>query len=248
MSQLTWDDTGERLFEAGIDRGVLYVDGQGVPWNGLIAVERSAVGGDITPRHYDGVRYHNQAANEEFQGKIEAFTYPDEFAVCDGTVEADHGLFMTHQTKKEFGLCYRTQVGDDVSGLDRSYKIHLIYNAKASPTKQKHESLNDKIDPFNFAWDIVTRPPEFVGYKPTAYFVIDSRKAPEEVLEELEGILYGTDQDDPRLPSAAELINMFTTYDASYFDAGWLTETYYATIDAGDISETYTDTIDGGSP
>lgn len=249
MSRLVWHAVGERTFEVGVDRGVLYIQGSpGVPWIGLIAVNEQPVGGDVTPYYLDGIKYINHVANEEFEATIEAYTYPEEFAQCDGTLSVANGLFATQQPKKSFGLSYRTKVGNDVDGIDHAYKIHLVYNATAAPTQKANNSLSNEIDPFNFNWAIFTRPPTMQGVKPTAHFIIDSRDVPIDLLKTVEDILYGSADNNPRLPSVPELQFIFGEYQTSVFDAGFLTDTYFNEFDAGVVPEPQTSTIDGGSP
>lgn len=248
MARLTWDAAGEKVFEAGVDRGVLFVSGVGVPWNGLISVAEQTEGGDVVPHYIDGHVYLNQPRTQEFRATIEAFTYPEEFGVCEGVMEVQHGLHTTNQKKSSFGLCYRTMVGNDLEGIAHGYKLHIIYNAKAGPSDRSNLSNSRLETPENFSWDILTKPPEVVGHSPTAHFVIDSRKTPSVLLEQIEDILYGSDGVDPRLPSAKELLYLFESYQASVFDAGYLGETYYATFDSGVVPEAQTSTIDGGSP
>ena len=249
MAQLVWNVVGERFFETGIDHGVLYVGGaNGVAWNGLLAVSESPSGGDVSPFYVDGIKYLNYASAEEFEATIEAYTYPDEFEACDGTVSVGHGLSATQQAKKSFGLCYRTKIGNDLDGINHAYKVHLIYNATASPSNQENRSIGESIEPFNFSWKIVTKPPTMIGYKPTAHFVIDSRETPSDLMNQISDILYGSLASPPRLPSVGELISIFTTYQVSVFDAGNLTDTYYSTIDAGNVGDPYTAIVDGGTP
>lgn len=250
MTRLVWNAVGERFFEAGVDRGVLYIEGaEGVPWNGLVSVSESPSGGDITPYYVDGIRYINYCSLEEFEATIEAYTYPDEFAQCEGTVPIKYGLFATQQPKKSFGLAYRTKIGNDVDGIDHGYKIHLVYNAMVEPTPRANKTLTESIEPDNFSWHIVTKPPSFVGYKPTAHFVIDSREVPSDLIIRIENILYGSVVDSPRLPSVLELISIFDDYETSVFDAGHLTEPYFSTFDRGSLPDAIqTSTIDGGSP
>lgn len=249
MSRIVWDAAGERLFETGVSKGVLYVNGRpGVPWNGLLSVAEAPDGGEVTPYYVDGVKYLDFVSNEEFKAIIEAYTYPEEFGECDGTLPAGNGLFVTHQPKKSFGLSYRTNVGNDLDGLDHAHRTHIVYNATAAPTNRANKTVGDTIDPDNFSWEITTRPPIFSGYKLTAHFVIDSRETPSDLMNDVEDILYGTEGSEPRLPSAEELMFIFESYQASILDAGHLTEEYYSTFDSGHISETQTSTIDGGSP
>lgn len=249
MTRLKWDVVGERTFETGVDRGVLYVDGSGgVPWNGLISVSESPSGADLSEYYIDGIKYLQLLATEEFTATIDAFTYPDEFAACDGTRPVGNGLFVTQQPRKEFSLSYRTKVGNDVDGVDLSYKIHLVYNSLAAPSSRQHNSLSENVEPLNFSWQISTKPPRFAGYKPTAHLVIDARDTPSDLLATIEDILYGTAIAAPRIPSADELIFLFNSYQASFFDAGYLTESYYNGFDAGLIADPQTALIDGGTP
>jgi len=247
MTRLMWNAVGERTFEAGVDQGILFIEGiDGVPWNGLVAVSESPSGGDITPYYIDGIKYLNHVANEEFEATIEAYTYPEEFAQCEGVSLVKNGLFATQQPKKSFGLAYRTKVGNDVDGVDHAYKIHLVYNAMAEPTDRPNNTISDSVDPFNFSWDIVTKPPTFTSYKPTAHFVIDSRDVPSILIELVEDILYGSDASASRLPPVSELLFIFNEYDSEVLDAGTLVEDYYITIDSGVVPEPQTSTIDGG--
>lgn len=249
MTQLVWSAVGERVFEAGIDRGVLYVDGaDGVAWNGLVSVAESPSGGEVTSYYIDGIKYHNSVASEEFEATIEAYTYPEEFGQCDGTVPVKYGLFATQQPKKSFGLCYRTKIGNDVDGIDHGYKLNLVYNAMASPTDRPNNTISESIDAYNFSWKIVTRPPMMTGYKPTAHFVIDSREVPDDLMIQISDILYGSATTPPRLPSVGELIYIFDEYHASVFDAGHLAEPYFGTFDGGIVPVAQTSTIDGGTP
>ncbi len=251
MTRLMWNAAGERIFEAGVDRGVLYIEGEvGVPWNGLISVSESPSGGKVTPYYIDGIKYFNHVSLEEFEAAIEAYTYPEEFAECDGTKLVKNGLFATQQRKKSFGLAYRTKVGNDNDGIDHGYKLHVVYNATAEPTNRSNNTISDSVEPFNFNWSIFTKPSVFTGYKPTAHFVIDSRTTPPTLLGQIENILYGSDVDGltSRLPSADELLYIFDSHESGFIDAGTLVEPYYNTIDAGIIPEAQTDTFDAGGP
>lgn len=211
MTRLTWGDAGQRFYEAGADRGVLYVgDNAGVAWNGLTAVRENPSGGEPQPYYIDGYKYINLATAEEFEATIDAFSSPAAFGVCDGTSSIANGLFITQQRRQEFNLCYRTGVGNDVDGLDHGYKLHLIYNALAKPASRDNQSLTDTPAPTNLSWSITTAPPRITGYRPTAHMVVDSRSTPSELLEELETILYGQEFVDPEMPTQAALIAMFS--------------------------------------
>jgi hypothetical protein len=234
MTRLAWATVGERFFEAGVDRGVLYLDGyEGVPWNGLISVTESPTGGDVTPYYIDGIKYFNAVAAEEFEATIEAYTYPDEFAKCDGSIRISNGLFANQQPKLSFGLSYRTKIGNDVDGTEHAYRIHLVYNAIAAPTERAYSTISESIEPDNFSWKIVTKPPVFTGYKPNAHFMIDSREVPTDLLVEIENILYGTVGTPPRLPDVDELISLFKSYPDEFIDAGLLVDEYDDILDGG---------------
>jgi hypothetical protein len=210
MAKLTWGNPGERFFEVGVDRGVLYPKtGDGVAWSGLIAVSENPSGGDSTPRYMDGLKYQDRGAPEEFSGTIEAYTYPLEFAVCDGTVALDDGFFVTQQYRLPFGLSYRTKVGNDVDGADHGYKIHIVYNARANPSQKTNQTETDSPDTLTFSWDFSTKPEHIPGVRPTAHVVIDSRLSDPFVTAAIEDILYGSDIAAPRLPTPAEMIEIY---------------------------------------
>jgi hypothetical protein len=206
MTRLDWNTVGSRFYEAGVDRGVLYVDGYpGVPWNGLTSIEESPSGGDPKSFYIDGVKYLAIPSAEEYEGTITAFTYPDEFVQCDGGVEPRSGLFLTHQRRKPFGLSYRTMVGNDNTEAF-GYKLHIIYNALTSPSDRSNGTLKDSTDPTDFSWKITCKPPAMPGYRPTSHIVMDSRTTDPSVLSTVEDILYGTDEDQSRIPTLEELI------------------------------------------
>lgn len=210
MSKLTWDDQGERFFEMGVDRGVLYVDSDpGVAWMGLISVTENITGGEPRPYYLDGEKYLNLLTAEEFEATIETLSVPEEFGVCDGAVSIHNGLYATQQPRKSFGLCYRTRVGNDVAGLDYAYKLHLVYNALASPTQRSYASIGGSPEPTKLSWVLSTKPPGITGFRPTAHLVIDSRSSDPGVLSDVEDLLYGTVSTDPSLPTPDELIAIF---------------------------------------
>lgn len=250
MTRLAWGAIGERFFETGIDRGVLFVAGaDGVAWNGLVSVSESQVGGETSQHYVDGIMYLNRATYTDFEATIEAFTYPDEFLECDGTNEIHYGLSVTGQRRKAFDLSYRTRVGNDVEGVDHAYKIHFIYNATATPSDHPSSTIGDSVDPDNFSWKITAKPPDILNHKPTAHLFADSRKAPPGLMQELENILYGTEDTAPRMPYPEELIFLFSTFGSSVFDAGTPNEPYFITFDGGNPpTEPQTSTIDGGTP
>lgn len=211
MARLNWSAVGERFYETGVDRGVLYVgDIPGVAWTGLTSVSESPTGGEAKPYYIDGIKYLNLSSAEEFEATIEAFASPPEFGPCDGTASIQNGLFVTQQPRKSFGLSYRTKIGNDVDGSDYGYKIHLVYNALAAPSGRSNNTMGDSTDPIGLSWAITTLPPAITGYKPTAHFVIDSRTTAPFRLSSIEEILYGSESGSPRLPSAQDLTSLFS--------------------------------------
>jgi hypothetical protein len=217
MAALTWDQVGERLYETGVDHGVLYLPdasgdyADGVPWNGLTTVTESPSGAEANPQYADNIKYLNLISAEEFGGTIEAFTYPDEFAQCDGTAIPAPGIAVGQQNRKIFGLCYRTRVGNDLDGTDHGYKLHLIYGAQAAPSEKAYATINDSPEAISFSWEITTSPVDAgVDLKPTAMLTVDSTKVDATALADLEDALYGSGSVDARLPLPAEVISMFT--------------------------------------
>lgn len=212
MAKLVWGVYGTRFYEAGVDRGVLYVAGQpGVAWSGLTSVDESPSGGGAEAYYIDGVKFLNIASTEEFEATISAFTYPDEFGECDGTARVRPGLFATQQRRKSFGFSYRTKIGNEQAGLQHAYKIHIVYNALASPSQRSYPTTGDDVDIVEFGWDITTRPPVISGYKRTSHIEVDSRYVDPLILELLEAILYGNAENAARLPDFDELIEIFDT-------------------------------------
>jgi hypothetical protein len=216
MTALTWDQVGERLYETGVDHGVLYLPDEvggytnGVSWNGLTTVTEKPSGADASPKYADNIKYLNLIAAEQFGATIEAFTYPDEFAQCDGTATPEPGLAIGQQSRKIFGLAYRTRLGNDLEGTDHGYKLHLLYGAQAAPSEKAYATINDSPEAIAFSWDVSTSPIDVAGYKPTSQLTIDSTKVVAAGLAELEGILYGDEGVDPRLPLPDEVITLFT--------------------------------------
>lgn len=223
MSKIVWDKTGERLYETGVKNGVLYLQtngvyNNGVAWNGLTAVTESPSGAEATALYADDMKYLNLYSAEEFGATIEAYTYPDEFAECDGSKELVDGVVIGQQTRKVFGLCYRTVIGNDTDGEAHGYKLHIIYGAMASPSEKAYATINDSPEAITFSWEITTTPVNVTGAKPTASVVIDSTKADPTKLSALETILYGKDPTtdggsdgvDPRLPLPDELKTLMT--------------------------------------
>lgn len=217
MSRLIWDNTGERFYETGVKRGVLYPMSStdptdpyplGVVWNGLSSVQESPSGADANAIYADDIKYLELRGAEEFGATIEAYTYPDEFAICDGSAEVADGVMIGQQVRKRFGFCYRTIIGNDTETDNYAYKLHLIYNAMASPSERQYQTVNDSPEAITFSWEVTTTPIAVEGYKPTASLTIDSSKADPIALASLEDILYGTENDDPRLPLPGEVIEL----------------------------------------
>lgn len=211
MAKLTWDKQGERLYETGVQNGVLYpmqISGdysKGVAWNGLSTVTESPSGAEASPIYADNIKYLNLMSAEEFGGTIEAYTYPDEFAACDGSIELETGVSIGQQKRQTFGLSYRTVLGNDVDGEGYGYKLHLVYGAMAAPSEKAYASINDSPDAISFSWDFTTTPVAVTGFKPSASIIIDSSKADSTKLAALEAILYGDEDTEPRLPLPDEI-------------------------------------------
>lgn len=221
--KLVWDKTGEHFYETGVKNGVLYpmsVSGtypKGVAWNGLTAITESPSGAEATALYADDIKYLNLMSNEEFGATVEAYTYPDEFAECDGSASLTEGVYIGQQARKTFGLCYRTTLGNDAKGNDYGYKLHIIYGAMASPSEKAYSTINDSPDAITFSWELSTTPVAVANFKPTASLTIDSTKVDAAKLTALEEILYGKDgtgEDhttgavDPRLPLPDEIATL----------------------------------------
>lgn len=210
MSKLVWDGPGDRIFETGLDRGVLYLkNSAGVPWSGLISVTESPSGGDPQAFYMDGIKYQNRAAPEDFAATLEAYTFPPQFSKCDGTLELLGGLFAGHQKRQQFNLSYRTKIGNDIDGQDHGYKIHLVYNVLASPSERANQTMRENLEALTFSWGLTTTPVTVVGARPTAHLVIDSTLASEAVLSAIESVLYGTGSSEPQMPTPEDLISIF---------------------------------------
>lgn len=222
MARLEWDKTGERFYETGTDRGVLYPTadgggyGTGVPWNGLTAVTESPSGAEATALYADNTKYLSLMSVEEFGATLEAYTYPDEFAECDGSASIATGVVIGQQERKSFGLSYRTKVGNDIEGDDLGYKIHIIYGVKASPSEKSYATINDSPEAVTFSWELTTTPVNVAGFKPTASITIDSTKANPTDLVSLEKILYGDESNEPRLPLPDEIATIMSTTESSF--------------------------------
>lgn len=215
MTKLNWDVQGERYYETGVSKGVLYPfkEGKyktGVPWNGLTAVTESPSGAEPTPLYADNIKYLNLLSNEEFAATVEAYTYPDEFAECDGSAEIAVGVSAGQQKRIPFGMSYVTKIGNDTDGQDHGYKIHLIYGALAAPTQKSYATVNDNPEAITFSWELSTTPVEVPNLKPTACITIDSTKVTPENLKKIEDKLYGRDTAEATLPTPAELVALLT--------------------------------------
>ena len=217
MSKLVWDQTGKRLYETGVKQGVLYVQDaggtypKGVAWNGLTTVTESPSGAEATALYADDIKYLNLISTEELGGTIEAYTYPDEFAECDGSASIATGVYIGQQARKTFGLCYRTTLGNDVDNNAHGDKLHLIYGAIAAPSEKAYNTINDSPEAITFSWEFSTTPVNVNGFKPTASITIDSTKVDAEKLTALEKILYGDTEVEPRLPLPDEVAQTMAT-------------------------------------
>lgn len=216
MAELTWDEVGEKLYETGVDHGVLYLPDpvtgaydEGVSWNGLVSVTESPSGAEPTAQYADNIKYLNLISAEEFGATIEAFTYPDEFAQCDGTAEPQPGVLVGQQTRRGFGLVYRSRLGNDLEGDAFGYKLHLLYGCKAAPSEKAYTTINDSPEAITFSWEVSTSPVPVAGLSPTSLLVIDSTKVDPADLAALEDMLFGTVGDDPRLPMPNEVLAVF---------------------------------------
>lgn len=238
MAKLKWDKAGNHYFETGVDRGVLYPEsGNGVVWNGLVSVSENPSGGEASPYYSDGIKYLNLMSTEEFAGSIEAYTYPDEFAQCDGT-ESYSGLQIHQQTRKSFSLSYRTLIGNDIDGQAHGYKIHLVYNAMAAPADREYSTLTDDPEALTFSWEFTTTPviytPPLIATPlgsttfaspPTnklrgavsafSHITIDSRKTRPVTLRLIEETLYGTSKTAPKMLTVTELFELFDSKDSA---------------------------------
>ena len=219
MSKLTWDETGKRLYETGTKMGVLYIqneDGsypEGVPWNGLMSVTESPSGAEASALYADDSKYLELYSNEEFGFTIGAYTYPDEFAACDGSAELDKGVQLGQQPRKAFGLSYRTIIGNDTKGSDYGYKLHLVYGAKASPSERSYASVNDSPEALELSWECTTTHVNVKGHKPSAHIEIDSTKIEPAKLTKIEELLYGKDGEPAtkaQLPLPDKIIEILT--------------------------------------
>lgn len=217
MSKIVWDAVGEHTFETGVRNGVLYLkDAQGaystgVAWNGLTSVSESPEGAEATDLYADDIKYLTLMSAENFKATIEAYTYPPEFEECDGSASIATGVVIGQQSRKPFGLCYRTAIGNDTDGNEHGYKLHIVYGCQASPSEKQYSTINDSPEAITFSWEVNTTPVNVTGKKPTATLIIDSTKADKAKLTALEDILYGAESTEPRLPLPDEIATLMTT-------------------------------------
>ena len=220
MSKLVWDKTGERRYETGIEQGASYLQGAdgtytgGEAWDGLISVTESPSGAEATPLYANNGKYLNLISAEEFGFSIEAYTYPDNFAQCNGEVAAAEGLMITQQTRKTFGMVYKSLIGNDTDGTAHGYTLHLVYGATAAPSEKARSTVNDSPEAMTMSWECSTTPVSVTGMKPTAHLYIDSTKADATKLAALEEILYGSEDAEPRLPLPDEVVTLMSTESA----------------------------------
>ena len=217
MSKLTWDQVGERLYETGVEQGAIYpmptsgTYGIGEAWNGLTAVTESPSGAEPTALYANDKKYVELTSAEEFGGTIEAYTYPKGFAACNGEIDVVAGLRLSQQSRKPFGLVYKTLIGNDTEGTKHGYKLNIVYGAKVSPSEQANNTVNDSPEAKTMSWEFTTTPVEVAGFDPTAHLIIDSTEVEKAKLEALEAILYGADEVDPRLPLPSEIVTLLKT-------------------------------------
>ena len=217
MSKIVWDAIGEHTFETGVRNGVLYLKdaegayNNGVAWNGLTSVSESPEGAEATDLYADDIKYLTLMSAENFKATIEAYTYPVEFEECDGSATIAKGVVIGQQSRKPFGLCYRTAIGNDTDGNEHGYKLHIVYGCQASPSEKQYSTINDSPEAITFSWEVNTTPVNVNGKKPTATLIIDSTKADKAKLTALEAILYGAESTEPRLPLPDEIATLMTT-------------------------------------
>ena len=242
MSKLLWDQTGERFYEAGIKNVALFVTsggvyGAGVAWNGVTKITESPDGADANDLWADDMKYASFRSAEKFNGSIEAYTYPDEWQECDGSVNIIPGFSLGQQNRKVFGLVYKTTIGNDVEGFEKGYKLHIVYGATASPSSRDYSTINDNPDAISFSWDFETTPVTVEGYKSTSHLEFDSTKIPSSKMEALEAIVFGDNSHDARLPLPAEVIALMTDGTRIY---GVKLNPVGGTLDASKNITTYT--------
>ena len=213
MTTIQWDSVGTRIYEAGVDHGVLYVEGEdGVAWNGLVSIEENTTT-SLSDVHFDGKKINTIVTLGDFSGVLRAFTYPEEFMECEGIYEDDNGVYLTEQPLKRFGLCYRTLIGSDAEGLTVGYKLHLLYNLTAVPSTKVRQTLGFDTTPMELTWDLSAIPEEVVGFRPTAHLILDSRKIDKWLMQDIESILYGDESREPTLPPLEAILAFIQKWD-----------------------------------
>lgn len=227
MPALVWDQIGERTYEAGLTKGVLYTEtGLGIPWNGLTSVEESSTS-EVESVYFDGVKFSDIVTLGDFEAVMRAFTYPDEFLYYEGTIQDQTGFYVTNQPPSKFGLSYQTLIGDDLNP-DAGYKIHIHYNLTAIPSNRTFDSISDQLDPIEFEWNITSIPEDIENFYPTAHVILDSRKLDAHMLQDIEDILYGSVDNDPHLPSLKGLSTFIRKWDrfiiTDHGDGTWTAE------------------------
>lgn len=244
MTTLEWDKVGERIYQTGLDRGVLYLQsGVVVPWNGLTSME-DAPDSDLKSYYLDGIKYYEKASPGDFVGKLKAFTYPDEFDAVMGITESavGSGLFLHEQPPSRFNLSYRTRIGNDVNGTDNGYKIHLLYNLLAVPESSTFDSLKNSPTVSEFGWSLTGTPPKLTGHRPTCHISIDSTKCSSEDLSALEDLLYGTSETDPSFPAIEDVLSIFAVFGPLY-----ITDNGDGTWTADDPTDSYITMLDSNT-
>lgn len=229
MAELAWDEMGDRLYETGVSKGVLYKnDGYGVPWNGLTSVEESE-NNQVEGVHFDGVKFNDIVAIGDFSAILRAFTYPDEFLFYEGTLQDQTGFYVSNQRPGRFGLSYQTRIGDSINGIEAGYKIHILYNLTAISSPKEYQTIDDELDPVEFEWTISAIPEEIENFRPTAHVIFDSRKLDSNLLMDIESILYGNEEEDARLPPLRALSAFIRRWDrliiTDHGDGTWSAET-----------------------
>lgn len=210
MTALVWDEPGQRYYEVGVDRGVLYINSAGYAWSGLVSVDQKSSGGEVNPFYADGVKYLNLPSKEEFEAELGAFYSPPEFDQCDGITSMIPGVMVTQQRRKSFSLSYRTLIGNDIVGTEYGYKIHIVYNAMAGPTERSYGTVSDNPEAPLLRWELTTKPVAMEGISHSSHFVIDSTLANPLAVANLEDMLYGTEDTPPTLPTVDQLLGLFT--------------------------------------
>lgn len=216
MPRITWNSDGTRRYETGVDRGVLFASGERpAPWNGLVSLQESNADSTVTPFYVDGIKYLNRVTPGEYVATLQAYTYPEEFEVCDGTLELANGFTISEQDRKPFDLSYRTRIGNDLVGPDFGYKLHLLFGAYAAPSAGNYASIGDGVTPQTFSWGLTTLPIHIPGFLPSSHFTLNSTRAHPTVMNQVESILYGNSSESPRMPTIPEILAIFASSDTT---------------------------------